>query len=286
MTEQVTKGEWEALSAYLDGQLARRKRDRLEKMLQMRPELRLALAELKRTRIILRSQPRIRAPRHFTLTPEMVGARKAMRPQSWFFESMRLASVLASLIFVLAVFGEVFFSSRLSTAVPMGVETQAIAELAAPVEEAAVEAGPTMEAAIQDTNLTLEVEKAAEPAFAMTHTPTPAAAEPAATEAGMGLEMPPSFASGERSTYPAPGAPPVEMLQQGTALEPTATAVGEALPSAGLPAAAQPENAQVRQRGVAQPGFWTTWRIVELGLVIVGLSTGLVALYLRRTGRV
>ena len=73
MTKNISMREWEALSAYLDGQLPAKERTRLETQLNQAPELRSALEDLRRTRSVLRSQPKVRAPRNFTLTPEMAG---------------------------------------------------------------------------------------------------------------------------------------------------------------------------------------------------------------------
>ena len=73
MKTKLSTRDRQALSAYLDGQLAPRQRRRLEERLQQEPALQDALDGLRHTRSILRSQPKLRAPRNFTLTPEMAG---------------------------------------------------------------------------------------------------------------------------------------------------------------------------------------------------------------------
>jgi anti-sigma factor RsiW len=86
----------EALSAYLDGQLTPKERSRLEKKLQASADLRAAMEEMRRTRAVLRSQPRLRAPRNFTLTPEMAGLRKQGTRSTPFSAYFGLASALAN----------------------------------------------------------------------------------------------------------------------------------------------------------------------------------------------
>jgi anti-sigma factor RsiW len=108
MTTTITLREWEALSAYLDGQLNQKDRQRLERGLQERLELRQALEELRRTRAILRSQPKLRAPRNFTLTPEMVGFRTPTRAMPRAYPAFRLVSALASVLFILVLIGDFF----------------------------------------------------------------------------------------------------------------------------------------------------------------------------------
>ncbi len=104
MTTKISPHDEELLSVYLDGQLAPKERDRLEARLREDAQLRSLLVELRRTRAILRSQPRLRAPRNFTLTPQMVGKPARMAPRG--YPALRLASVLAGLLFVLVLVGD------------------------------------------------------------------------------------------------------------------------------------------------------------------------------------
>ncbi len=80
MTTQITPRDWETLSAYLDDQLSAPERHELENRLGKNPELSQGLEELRSTRMILRSLPKLRAPRNFTLTPSMAGQRIRRRP--------------------------------------------------------------------------------------------------------------------------------------------------------------------------------------------------------------
>src|SRR5512144_1982076 len=107
MNNRIGTREWEALSSYLDNQLNSRDRARLEAQLKSDAELRQAYEELRRTRIILRSQRRLRAPRNFMLTPAMAGVKRgAARTSPGPFTVLRLASVLATIFFILITVGD------------------------------------------------------------------------------------------------------------------------------------------------------------------------------------
>ncbi|MGD2163838.1 MAG: hypothetical protein PVG04_12145 [Anaerolineales bacterium] len=91
--------EVELLSAYIDGQLSDREAHRLESRLREEPELRTELDALRITAKSLRDLPTPLPRRHFTLTPEMVGARQAPRA----FPVLRFATALAGLAFIALV---------------------------------------------------------------------------------------------------------------------------------------------------------------------------------------
>jgi len=131
MTTRITPPQWEALSSYLDNQLTPKERARLETHLKQDAELRQALEDLRRTRALLRSQPRLRAPRNFTLTPAMAGVRSGARRSSSVgtYPILRLASVLATIFFVLVTVGD--FAVR--TFAPPPLTMTASERAAAPV---------------------------------------------------------------------------------------------------------------------------------------------------------
>jgi hypothetical protein len=103
MSSQLTPRDFEILSTYLDGQLTGSERTRLESRLQVETELQTTLEEMRRTRSILRAAPTLRAPRNYTLKPDMV---KVHRQVPRFYPVLRLASALASILFVLAFAGD------------------------------------------------------------------------------------------------------------------------------------------------------------------------------------
>jgi len=110
MTTRISPKEWEALSAYLDGQLSANDRIRFERLLTERPEMRIALEDLRRTRDFLRSQPSLRAPRNFTLSPQLVGIRIKERRSSFAFPVLSAVSALASILLVLVFVGDMLIT--------------------------------------------------------------------------------------------------------------------------------------------------------------------------------
>ncbi len=93
---QITDRDWAQLSAYLDGELSGRELIKVRKKIQTDPLFQAALEQLKITKQILQSAPRIPAPRNFTLTPEMVG----VKPKNPSFSRFRLAAALMSFLLI------------------------------------------------------------------------------------------------------------------------------------------------------------------------------------------
>jgi anti-sigma factor RsiW len=106
MKTTLSSRDWQALSDYLDGQLNPQERARLESRLKVNASLRRAFEELRRTRIILRNAPRLRAPRRFTLTPAMIAKQSPQRSFWQPFTVLRLSSVLAALLLIVVFLGD------------------------------------------------------------------------------------------------------------------------------------------------------------------------------------
>lgn len=104
MTTQNNPRDWILLSAYIDGELNDNDFRQVEARLRTDENLRTGLESLRLTRAVLRSQPALRAPRNFTLTPQMAGASRRMSPAP-VFPIMRLASVLATFFLILISVG-------------------------------------------------------------------------------------------------------------------------------------------------------------------------------------
>ncbi len=105
MNGKVSRRDYETLSEYLDGRLGERERIQLKNRLKLEKGLQDELTAIRRTRIILRNQPRLRAPRNFTLTPQMAGVQAQSYHPIGAFQALRLASVLASFFFVITLAG-------------------------------------------------------------------------------------------------------------------------------------------------------------------------------------
>ncbi len=93
--------ELNMLSAYLDNELDAAERNWLEKRLSREPVLRERLEKLRRTKITLGYLSRLKTPRNFTLTPELVPVRQKNRQPVVTF--LRLASSFAAVLLVLLV---------------------------------------------------------------------------------------------------------------------------------------------------------------------------------------
>jgi len=115
MKNNIKSRDWEVLSAYLDGQLSSREQTRLETRLKQDPDLQSALEDIRQTRNVLRSLPKLRVPRNFILTPEMVGLK---RDTVRFFPVLRLASVLAMILLAFVFIGDFMLLSTPSTVQP------------------------------------------------------------------------------------------------------------------------------------------------------------------------
>jgi hypothetical protein len=102
MKKQISLRDWELLSQYIDRQLSPRRQASLETRLRESPELKEALDDLQRTRAILKSAPLHKAPRNFTLKPNMVPQRQPRRVYPIF----QFASALASIMLVLVLVGD------------------------------------------------------------------------------------------------------------------------------------------------------------------------------------
>ena len=132
MKAQLTFKDYENYSAYLDGQLSTAETRRLEARLQADPEARAALEEMSVTRQLLRSAPHFRAPRNFTLTPEMArqNARRSFFPALPVFRfSAALAALALIAVFMLELNGYLLPSPSQTVAL--------VAPEAAPAQKAA-----------------------------------------------------------------------------------------------------------------------------------------------------
>lgn len=123
------------LSAYLDDELNLAERRQLEKRLDREPALRERLDNLSRTKIILGSLARLKAPRSFTLSPEMATVRR--KKNKPFFTLLKLASSLAAVLLIflvgveLVLGGGLRVGSQTAAEAPL-MEADTLAEQATP----------------------------------------------------------------------------------------------------------------------------------------------------------
>lgn len=167
MNNNLSSQDLELLSAYLDQELEPVEVERFEAHLSSNADLKIALAEMQKTRQVLRSLPLIRAPRNFTLTPEMVGLkpRKENKTLRW-FSGLRLSSALAAILLVLVLVGDF-----LSGITPLPTTNIAEAPMAASVEDEILKEAPSEPSSLQFAD-SIEGE------IALTPTPMPNIVQP------------------------------------------------------------------------------------------------------------
>lgn len=257
MTNQLSSRDFELLSCYLDEQLSDHERNLLESRLQKESELQITLDEMRRTQAILRATPPLRAPRNYTLKPEMVGIH---RPQPRYYPVLKLASALASLLFVMAFIGDLI-ASNAQVQAPV-----ALVQEAALLTEAAVEG-------VMGTNQGLAQSKAP---------PAPApesAQEPLPVQAATETAMQPMLAMEMVAATPEETQADFRQGQESEdALhEPIETPVQQ-------PAIGPDLENQREIKPAVNPGWSSPLRIIEILALVFALVTGLAAIYIRRKG--
>jgi len=251
----------EQLSAYLDGQLSRSGRTRLELRIQSDPAFAGALEELRQTRALLRRTPHRRAPRNFTLTPRMAGIRppvpRAVPMLSW-------ASAVAMLFFIFtlgaSLVGQLSFGAATSAAAPMASAPLAAA---APATAAPATAAPATKALVAPVP--------AAPRMPATATAAPYNALPAPLATATAV-----IGAGSGSSNPPPADQTVLPTQSATTAEPSIMSVEQATP----PAVARNAGPQAAAKAIEKP--LNLWLFIWSGLAVVLGALAVFVLWLNR----
>ncbi len=231
----------EILSAYLDGQLDSNESARLESRLKSDESLRTVLDDLREARGILRQLPQRRAPRNFTLTPQMAGV-KPPAPRA--YPAFRLATVLATLLFL---------TTFLANGV-IGLSPAATHLAAAPASGFGMGGGGSGGGSSSESA----------PA-----TQAPAMAAPAATEAAQ------PFAAQSLAGTPTPS-----VANDNSRITALATQTSELAPKAAVPAPFSAAPAQVPPEAPVQNQAPVSL-ILQIALGVLALAFGLTAWLLR-----
>ncbi|MFQ5617144.1 MAG: hypothetical protein ACE5GO_11895 [Anaerolineales bacterium] len=273
MNTQLSPKDWDALSAYLDNALSDRERKRLEARLRARADLRAALDELQQTRLVLRSAPRLRVPRNFTLTPAIAGLRP-VRPG--LYAAFRLAFTMASILLALVIAGDFLTGTPRSIAL---LDSTPVAENLAVEqttdEEVGIVGEPTAGAAEAEPPVET-IEKAVE-----VEPPLENAAPEVAVDAGPSAT---GDVEGEAQDAVRTTALPTQVLAVGEA-----TVTEKAAGSVDTPAsdAPTPTPETVAESPMEQPDDTpaeggSPWRLLQVLFGSIVLVSGLVMFYLRR----
>ena len=167
MSKQPSFRDLTELSAYLDGELNASALKRMKNRLARDPELASALDDLRLSRSVLRRTPKRRAPRNFSLSPQMVAKRP---PMPRLVLVLNYAALAAMLLFVFS------FTSPFGLGGSAAPAQEMMASAPLMMEEPAME----MAAAPPAADSALELEEEA-----------PAAEMPAAEETGESLASAP-----------------------------------------------------------------------------------------------
>ncbi len=133
--------DYEQICAYLDNEMAQDERRRFMLRLQKDTELQKALEAIRRTRLILRSQPLMRAPRNYTLSLQLAEKKRRHFGFEWITKPLlQTASALGSILFTLFfLYNLVAFQTSLyrgpMAAAPVQPE-ESIMQMAVPTQEA------------------------------------------------------------------------------------------------------------------------------------------------------
>jgi len=243
----------ETISAYLDGELTTNERERFEYQLQKDDNLQNLYQDLKRTRSVLRSAPKLRAPRNFILTPKMAGIDAK---QSRVFPLFRFASAFAAFLLVLLFLGDLFVLPGMMNSPSRAIQ---VAE-SLQVEEPAPEMETDMFAS--------QPPAAAEPVMEE----MPAEGAPAL---GDNLSPPMESPSAVEKLLPTP-------LPAPSGAEESSMAEGTEMPEAELMTA--PREESIISDLESGQGFNLRYyvRIAEYFLLVIAIATGITAFYLYR----
>lgn len=101
--------DWQLLSAYLDGQLASPQKEKLEARLLKDNVLQEAFSSLEQTKLLLKHARQVKSPRNFTLSQAQAEKLKSTRTFRW-LPVLSLSSVLATIMMIFAILMELVIS--------------------------------------------------------------------------------------------------------------------------------------------------------------------------------
>ena len=138
---QISPSEWQLLSAYLDDQVSSDERIQIERKLDSEDAFRQAMLSMQKARLVIRSMPRRKVPRNFTLTPEMVPARRSFQLFPLLRFSSAFAAIAAVVLFAVQLLPGMFNASS-QMAAPAAVDMTAAENSSGPVPPMIYWGGP------------------------------------------------------------------------------------------------------------------------------------------------
>jgi hypothetical protein len=257
-----TDRDLEMLSAYLDGEISRKDRERLEARLLEDEDLSTTLKQLQRTRQVMRSLPSMRAPRNYFVTAEMVGQNET---RSRAFPILRFASALASVLFILLFLGDMLVPR---TGLMTSSKTIQVAETIMEAAEPPVTVAPQIESQLPEAQADQAMEMAPVEGEAAAPLPEPTPDQPSEPAA----EMERLLATGVES--------PAEESEDG---------VGEVVESFAEPNLLEERGViDIPPEDETRPiiNYWKIVRYSEIFLIVLALTTGLAAFLMYRKNKI
>jgi anti-sigma factor RsiW len=140
MTSHCSEKDWLLISRFLAGAISPRQAAVLESRLASDPDLREALLQLKRTRLLLSACPEKKVPHNFTISAGQTARRQSPR----LFPVFRFATVVSSLLFA-AVVGMRLFSINQVGEASLMMDMTSTSQESAIVENPAPKAAPPVD---------------------------------------------------------------------------------------------------------------------------------------------
>ncbi len=175
LTKSAEEKRQEQITAYVDGELSPRERQRFVQLMADDPGLQTEVAELQQFKQNLRQLPRRRVPRNFTLDPALYQAPQR-QPLLQLYPAMRVATVITAVFLIIAVSADLLTFGGANEAAPSAAP---VAMQSAPAEEAAMETAA--DAAMEE--MPVEAEAVEEEAMAYDAAESENVTEGAAAEA-------------------------------------------------------------------------------------------------------
>lgn len=281
MKTRISSRDWETLSTYLDGQLSEKERARLEARLKEIPDLRQALEEMKGIRLMLRSLPKMRAPRNYTLTPQMVATR---RPRPSTYPVFRLAFVLSTILLAITFLGDFFIPRILPLGSPLMAERSeqpsiAMLEVAPEAYDEPPAEAPAAPAEEEGALRIMEIEGEPE----LSEVPPEMTFEEDERPIDPESDQPDVLSADETGEIPPPE-PAVPLDPHTTPAPDMAEDQKYSTPGEVIHTLEPPgeRGEDITERALFFSGGWTVVRTIQVALALIAVSAGFAALYVRR----
>ena len=291
---------WNSLSAYMDGELPASEAARVEKHLRECNRCQRELDSLCRLTDLMRQVPTKAVPRPFFISEEMATERRGLRARSWVYGTLRTASVLATLLLVFVIGGDLLFFGRV--ALLPGLDRPAMAPVSEElmmaeqpmvtvVTEQAVESelplsqakGPMDTPAPSPSVMVAREQEATAGGRSPATTPSPMALAAAPNQADSGKEDERDLTTTVSPAAEAPASPPVTAKTVITlTAQPAEGALTHVQPTEPSPALPVPFEEEHPPRPDLALSRLRSIEIILLGLVVVFITA---TLLLRRTMR-